>query len=163
MCYYSKTLRRDQFRAAKEGEDLTLTADGVGHHFATSEADGKIVCILPGTQLHIENFQLNQQWKRNLPHSTWRLLQELEGKPVSARFFEDTRGGYSADSVTLCGERIHLLYLAAGTKFYIGAKRVPMSERMGVDDPSIMLDHKEPNTSVERVMAKVDGLCSITR
>ena len=78
MCYYSKTLRPDQFRAAKEGEDLTLTADGVGHHFATSEADGKIVCILPGTQLHIENFQLNQQWKRNLPHSTWRLLEELD-------------------------------------------------------------------------------------
>lgn len=164
MCYYSTTLKASQFRAAKESEDLTLHADGFGHHCPVG-SDGKIVCMLPGTEMHIENFQLNMEFFQNLPHPLRQRLQLYVGKPVSAQFWEYHSGhGYAADCIKLCGERVHMLYLKAGTKFYIGAKRPSLETKLGVGDPPTIREPlpSDETPTLQRMLQKVVGLCSVT-
>jgi hypothetical protein len=142
MCYYSTTLRREQVRDAKPGEDLTLRADGHGHQYPVA-SDGKIVCMTQGREVHIASLQLSGMVPRGL-----RLdLNHLIGKPVSGYFSERVNSGYAADRIMIdddevhCYHEVHLLYLAPGTTFYVGPKRVDVAEKLGVNDPSITLDH----------------------
>ena len=162
MCYYSKTLHPSRYRDAKAGEDLIVGSDEQGHHYAVGKSDGKIVCLLPGTEVHVARFEYNKAMLPSVGVEMRKILRNLQGKEVHARFVELNRG-YSADGMMVDGARVHFIYMAVGTEFYIGAERVPMETRLGVDDPSIMLDHKEPSSIFDRVMAKVNGLCSITR
>jgi len=164
MCYYSTTLHSSKFRAAKEGEDLTLHADGRGHHYPVG-GDGKIVCMLPGTEIHIENFQLNPEFVGSLPHMLRYRLEMYVGKPLSAQFWEYHTGhGHAADCIKLGGERVHMLYLKAGTKFYIGAKRPSLETKLGVGDPPTIREPlpSDETPTLQRMLQKVVGLCSVT-
>jgi len=168
MCYYSRTMNSREFRDAKENEDLTVSHDGHGHSVARATSDKKIVCVMDKTQLNIENFQVD-----NIPPNIFEAVRHLIGKEVSAQFveyhFPDTgviHRQHASDAIIVAGTKVHLAWFKQGTKCYIGEKRVPpvkLETRLGVDDPSIHLDHKEPSTILDRVLSKVTGLCSITR
>jgi hypothetical protein len=136
MCYYSTTLRSTQTRSAIEGEDLVLTDDRRGHHFPMA-SDGKIVCMTPGSEVHIASLKLSEEAPRGL-----RLdLAPLIGKPVDAHFIMRGNGGYAADRIVIEYHEVHFLYLAPGTTFYTGPKQLDVAEKLGVNDPSITLDH----------------------
>lgn len=152
MCYYSTTLHHDQVRDAKEGEDLKLVSDHHGHHLPTA-SDGKVVCMKPGSEVHIASLQLSAMAPRG-----WRLdFKDLIGKPVSARFIARYNNGYAADRIVVDGcayHEVHFIYLAAGTTFYIGPKRVDVADKLGVNDPSITLDHMpDPKEGEEQAPA----------
>lgn len=147
MCYYSTALRASQVRAAREGEDLVMTSDGAGHHLPVA-SDGKVVCMLHGSEMHIEKLMHAD----HVPNGVRYALCSLIGKPVSARLTTRVHGSYAVDRIRIEDKgqvhEVHFLYLAAGTKFYIGPKRPDMAEKLGVNDRSIMLDH-DPNPKPE--------------
>lgn len=145
MCYYSTTLRQSQIRDAKEGEDLTLRADGQGHHYPTG-SDGKVVCMKHGSEVHIANLQLSGIAPKGL---RWDLADHI-GQPVSARFSERHNSGYAADRLMINGfYEVHFLFLAAGTTFYTGPKRSDVADKLGINDRSIALDHMPPEPKPE--------------
>jgi hypothetical protein len=144
MCYYSTTLRQSQFRDVREGEDLVLRDDNHGHHYPTG-SDGKIVCMVPGSEVHIAELHLD----REAPYRLRTDLRHLIGQPVSARFLERYRGGFAADRIVIEGHGVHLIYFALGTKFYTGPKRLDVAEKLGVNDRSITLDHMPPEPKPE--------------
>lgn len=173
MCYYSTTLRADQFRKAKVGEDLVLMQQH-SHNYAASEADNKIVCVANGTHVHIESLQfspdiLNFAANRQLKSLNGKLLQPeqlsgLSGRPVSGIFLQ--RNGDASDWIDFGGGVvIHIGWLYPNAKFYIGEKRVPvprdLDKAMGLDQlrAEVLIDE---TPTVERTMARVTGLCSIT-
>jgi hypothetical protein len=137
MCYYSQTLRADEFRNAKEGEDLTLHADTNSGHTYPKGEDGKVVCIAQGTIAQVEKLELNPEYERQLRRDMPG-LEDYLGKPYETRFSPHTRG-YSADHLMVGPYFVHLIYLKSGMKLYTGPKRLP---NLGVDDPSIALDHR---------------------
>jgi len=142
MCYYSQTLHPSAYRDAKAGENLTLHMDRHGHHHPRGE-DGKVVCIREATEVHIEKFQLDRNQSVLLQEQP--LLKTLIGKPVSAHFHD--RGSENALDrlIIMIDGRVHYVhfaYLAVGMRFYTGPKRADVSDTLGVNDPSIALDHK---------------------
>lgn len=164
MCYYSTTLHSSKYRAAKEGEDHTIKADHGGHHhYATGDSDGKITCMRHGTEVHIAHFDFHPRMIANLDAFLQKTLRALRGKEVHGTFVEWQGMGHSADGIVVNGARIHFMWIAEGTKFYTGAKRISLETRLGVDDPSIVLDHREETPTVELAMARALGVCSITR
>lgn len=146
MCYYSLSLGRSEFRDARKGEDLVV-AQHDGHGIVRGASDGRIVCVIGGTELHIAAFDLGERAKRAyMTDYPW--LIALIGQPVTARFAEGN--GEAADAIlfSMPGHRsalVHLSYLTVGTTFYIGPKRpepVDIANTLGVSDPSIVHDHK---------------------
>ena len=163
MCYYSQTLRRETFRDAKEGEDLRIAHDGYSGHSYPMGDDGKVACVSHGAEVHIEKFELDPQHMhsllRNMP-----FLQQYLGKPLDT-VFSPRNQGYAADHILVENRPIHFVYLLLGTKFYCGPKRpeaVDMDKRLGVDDPSINLDHNVDQTpTLARTVGRALGVCSI--
>lgn len=166
MCIYSLALGRGSFRDAQEGEDLTLSHFDA-HAVARGDSDNKIVCIKPGSEVHIAEFRLHPSVERDIMRHFPQLKKYL-GQPVSAQFRERGGHGQSADVLMINGNAVPLVYFAVGVKFYLGEKRpvpvpVKLETKLGMDDPSIHLDHKEETPTVARALARVVGLCSITR
>lgn len=163
MCYYSKIVSNT--RDAKEQENLrTVTRD---HHRMLAGDDGKIVCVMDKTTMHIENLQVDRTQFGTLQPSIQQVLRRYIGKSVSAPFVEyhSNQGvrGYAADAIMLDGIRIHLFWLANGMECYVGAKKVTLETKLGVDDPSIVHDHKpiDEMPTLGRALGVV-GVCSIT-
>lgn len=167
MCYYSRSMRRDEFRGAKENEDLTVQPDGTGHTVLRAASDNKIVCVASGSMINIENLQVNRENFRQLNPSLQWALQPLIGKAVRAEFreYHHNGGHYAADALVIDGMKVHLAWLKSGTKCYIGDARVSLETRLGVDDPSIVHDHKpiDEQPGIARAMGRALGLCSIVR
>lgn len=163
MCYYSGTMRKNQFRDAIEGEDMTLRH--MSGHQVLAGKDGKAVCIKSGSTLTIEKLEPDACVSRNLPPAVREVLAYYRGKTVTAEFREyQPHGGYAADAITLFGQRIHIVWLAEGLKCYLGPKRVSLETKLGVDDPSIVHDHKsiDEMPTLARALGVV-SVCSITR
>ena len=179
MCLYSASLRADQFRDAKaEGEDLTIANVQHGHHAVRSSADKKIVCMKPGTKVHFDKVELNPHLRAGLDY---RLVEAIEGKKLSGTFVEWRNGTHSmamdAIEFDIDGDprsrhfyKVHIVHLAVGCRLYTGDKRVDLVASLGACDPSIVLDHMNPDEQldsqapiVERALARVGGLCSIRR
>jgi hypothetical protein len=173
MCYYSINLPNT--RDAKKGEDLTI-GQRHGHHVLEG-ADHKVVCVRDDTTLHIEQLELSVGGRIEFDNSL-TLLRQIGprlGKPVSGRFVEyriaqNARairtGHFSSDAIMIDGLAVHLWWLAEGTKCYIGPKKVDLTTALGVTDPSIALDHgpqRDDAPTHHTMLAKIDGLCSITR
>jgi hypothetical protein len=166
MCYYSRALHPNQFRDAKLGEDLTIVDDGRGHIMGYSEHDHKIVCMRNAEQVHIEKLVLNPHHERAfLRHFPQLRKYVKEGLPVSGQFLEGRNKQLSADQVMIDGHYFSFAYLGEGTVFYLGPKKIPIETKLGVDDPSIVLDHKtvDETPTTRRTWAQALGLCSITR
>lgn len=163
MCYYSQHVANT--RDAKEQENLRTAI--VGFHRVLKGDDGKVVCVMDKATMHIENLQVDEAQFAHLHPSVRFVLQRYIGKSVSAPFVEyhahSGSRGYAADAILLDGVRIHLFWLVNGLHCYIGAKKVPLETKLGMDDPSIALDHREETPTVARTLARIDGLCSITR
>lgn len=179
MCLYSATLRADQFREAKaEGEDLVIGNIQYGHHAVVSPVDHKVVCMRPGTKVHFDRVTINPNLRHGLD---WRLVEAVEGRKLSGTFVEWRAGTHSEamDAVVFDIEgdplhsnfyKLHIVHLAEGCRFYSGNKRVDLAAALGAYDPSIALDHMNPDEQldsqapvVERALARVGGLCSIRR
>jgi hypothetical protein len=175
MCYYSTTMSNT--RDAKEQENLVVGVHS-NHGVLKGESDGRTVCVMDRTTLHIEKLELTRAFIRHGNHRATSLSEVLKGmigKSVSGTFLEYQsavsnggvrRLGYSADAVMINGVPVHLLWLKPGTKCYIGAKReVPMSQRVGLGHPPVINDPlpSDEAPTLSRMLAKVDGLCSITR
>src|SRR5688572_2786282 len=109
MCYYSRTMQRDEFRDVKVGEDLTLRHDHTGHAILAGE-DGKIVCVRDDMMIHIETFKVDPSrfaWKHTATRVR-RIFEPLVGKPVSGTFVEyhagpNMRIGYASDAIEVNG------------------------------------------------------------
>jgi len=167
MCYYSRTMDRREFRDAKENEDLTIQSDGHGHTVLKAASDGKIVCVMDKSTVNIENFQVN---RRDLNISLLEACKPLIGKTVQLPFIEyhqyhavNGQQAFASDSVQVGRFKVHLAWLVPGTKCYLGPKRIPLETKLGVNDPSIVHDHKPLDTIVDRVLAVRQYVCSITR
>lgn len=177
MCYYSTTLPRGTFRDVKVGEDLTVQHVH-GHGMLRAESDAKIVCVRDASEVHIERVEMSE------PYYTPVIvlgrapeLAQLTGKPLSSRFYDVGKrlgpaywgGAYvdraerpASDCIDVDGVMLPLLALAPGTKLYTGPKRPSLESKLGVDDPSIALDHNTDKTpTVARAWARVVGLCSV--
>ena len=162
MCYYSLYVRNEDFRPAKEGEDLTVSRHD-GHHVARG-SDGMIVCMKGGSTAHIAKLELRRDFMRDYERYTPKLMR-LIGKPVTGKFREPG-DGWSADCFVFNDMALPLVYIAAGVTFYLGAKRPTLETRLGVDDPSIALDHNSANIetpTLGQTVKRVIGICSITR
>jgi len=157
-------MRRTDFRSAKEGEDLTL-ATYDGHAVARGNSDGMVVCIRGGSEAHIAKLELRGEYAKDYA-KYYPELTKLTGQPVDCRFVE-AGNGYSSDCFVINGVKLPMVYVAPGTTFYLGEKRgVSIETRLGVDDPSIALDHRETVDEMpthERATARARGLCSIVR
>ena len=164
MCYYSVSLRRDQFRDAKEGEDLSIV-EYRGHSMAHSKHDHKIVCIRHGAEFHTDKLVIAKQHERAF-RAHFPKLEKYIGQPVSGRFTEG-RGEYTHDSMIIDGQAMSLGYLGEGMSFYLGPKAIDLETKLGVDDPSIALDHRETvvdeTPTFGRTLTRALGLCSIIR
>src|SRR5262245_50903701 len=166
MCYYSKQVPSSYTRsAAKEGEDVVLAADNQGHHYPQG-SDGKIVCVLGGTKIHLDKLEINPEYLSRVEYEFPGITQYI-GKPLSSTFIERSPRGYSADRIRVGNYfEVHLVFLKAGSKMRIGdPKPVDLVTKLGMDDPSIMLDHQnnEPTPGVSRAVGRALGLCSIVR
>jgi hypothetical protein len=165
-------MRRDEYRDVRENEDLTLRHDNSGHAMATGQ-DGKAVCVKSGSTIHIEKFEMDHvrfAWRHAHP-MVREIFKPLVGQPVSAKFVEYHGGpdgvgnGYAADAIEVHGHRFHLGWMKAGTKCYVGAKRVTLETKLGVGDPPVIHDPlpSDETPTVARAMARAIGLCSVTR
>jgi len=111
-------------RNAKAGENLVLRADTNGHHLPTG-SDDKIVCMPHGSEVHIAALHFTP----SVPARMQFDLRHLIGQPVSGTF-----SSYAADRINIANyHEVHFLYLAAGTRFYIGPKKPSLIERLGLD------------------------------
>lgn len=170
MCLFSKSLRPGQFRNAKVNEDLVIDTDAYGHTFSRSPADGLITCIRDGGEVQIAKLMVAPQHERSF-RQAFPSLVKLIGQPVTARFREGVHhnrtGRMSSDMLWIEGHNLALVYLAKGTAFYLGPKRMTLEAKLGVDDPSIALDHRETvvdeTPTATRAFARALGLCSIIR
>jgi len=80
MCYYSLSLRRGQFRSAKQGEDLVVSHFD-GHGIVRAESDSMIACVAGGTMVQIPEFRLTKAAEQNFCLS-YPWMCEAIGKPV---------------------------------------------------------------------------------
>jgi hypothetical protein len=148
MCYYSLSLRRGQFRSAKQGEDLVVS-HFEGHGIVRAQSDGMIACVAGGTiMVQIPEFRLTKAAEQNFCLS-YPWMREAIGKPVTGRFTEGN-GSDASDHIMIgfaSGNRpvqLHLSYFPLGTILYTGPKRpepVDIADTLGVNDPSIVHDH----------------------
>jgi hypothetical protein len=139
MCYYSLSMRRSEYRSAKEGEDVVVSHLD-GHGIVRGASDGMAVCVRSGTEMHMAAFKLTSRAEYGyLTSHPW--LREFIGKPISGRFAEGN-GAEASDSIRIEGVHIPLLYFVQGTTLYLGPKRPTLETKLGVDDPSIVHDHK---------------------
>jgi len=167
MCYYSLSLRRGQFRSAKQGEDLVVSHFD-GHGIVRAESDSMIACVAGGTMVQIPEFRLTKAAEQNFCLS-FPGMREAIGKPVTGRFTEGN-GCDASDHIVIgfaSGDRLvqlHLSYFPPGTILYTGPKRpepVDIADTLGVNDPSIVHDHKVDKvrhlTLVERARDLIKG------
>lgn len=175
MCYYSSTLPKGSFRDVKVGEDLTIQA-GSGHHYPVAASDRKIVCMRNRTEVHIADFQFNPHSDPSYGHGVFHdvisygyhrrdELRKLVGKPLTGLFVEHHLHNAAADWIKVGSLHLHLSWIKAGTKLYTGPARVAgLETRLGVDDPSIIHDHRPLQApTLQRVIDRVINYCSVTR
>lgn len=163
MCYYS-TIHPDT-REAKEGEDMHV-GRARDHGVLKGSSDQAIVCVQSGSTLTIENLQFADDTLRN-PGLVARIeaMGLKPGQNLTARFIQyhgPQHDAYACDAIEVRGMKLHISWLRVGTKCYFG-KKVSLETKLGMDDPSIVLDYREETPTVARTLARVDGLCSITR
>ena len=174
MCYYSTTMHGT--RAAKKQEDLVVSTH-LNHGVIKGESDGKVVCVMDNTTIHLEKLKLSHAGNSATTPSGRHISDVLRdvilaGKPVSGIFTEyhaaalyPRRRGYSADAIIIDGVPVHLLWLKEGSKCYVGDKKVPMENRMGLGHPPVIHDPlpSDEAPTLGRMLARVAGLCSINR
>lgn len=175
MCYFSKSLHPSSYRDAKKSEDLIIRSDGRGHHFAGSLADGKIVCIRDGAEVHIQDLQVNMNTLpagfMNMPNGGFistDMIMDMVGKPCTGRFRE-CQHRYAADWVQFPnGTWLHLTWIKNGTRLYVGTKKAhdssgprDMEKVMGLDQLRVPVVDEAP--TMGRTIMRAPGLCSIVR
>lgn len=175
MCYYSTTLPRGSFRDVKVGENLTIVTGG-RHHYPVA-GDGKIVCIRNRTEVHLQDFQFNPTSNPSYGDGVFHdvisygyhrreELRKLVGKPLTGLFVEHHLHQMAADWIKVGSLHLHLSWIKEGTKLYTGpAKVAGMEARLGVDDPSIIHDHRplDKAPTIQRVLDRVINYCSVAR
>ncbi len=179
MCYYSTTMSNT--RNAEHQENLVV-GTAVDHAVLKAEKDNRVVCVMDDTMIHLEKLQLSELGAactvryKNSAVLVRTVLKDVIGKPVSGMFREyhavanpDShhiqRHGYASDCIVINGVPVHLVWLKQGTKCYVGDKKLALETRLGVDDPSIVHDHKpiDEQPGLTRVTDRALGLCSIVR
>lgn len=164
MCYYSRTMKSSEFRDAVDQENLIIDEDRTGHAVALARSDNKIVCVTGGKKIHFENFQVDL---RLLPLLLQPVVSEFVGKPLSTTFVEYQGLGMASDCVLVGGSKIHIYWLRRGIRCYVGTKKVAKLEtKLGVDEQTLKgaaLDHREPDTIVDRVLAPREYVNAIVR
>jgi hypothetical protein len=167
MCYYSLSLRRGQFRSAKQGEDLVVSHFD-GHGIVRAHSDDMIACVAGRTMVQIPVFKLMPSVEQSLL-SSYPWLAVALGKSITGRFSEGN-GCDASDHIVIgfaSGDRpvqLHLSYFPPGTILYTGPKRpepIDIADTLGVNDPSIVHDHKVDKvrhlTLVERARDLIKG------
>ncbi len=182
MCYYSTTINT---RNAEHQENLVVgthanhAALRADHAVLRAEKDNRVVCVMDDTMIHLEKLELSELGAANVVRHEGHVvrlkiaLKDVIGKPVSGMFREyhaamhcqNSRQGYASDCIVINGVPVHLVWLKAGTKCYVGDKKLALETRLGVDDPSIVHDHKpiDEQPGLTRVTDRALGLCSIVR
>lgn len=171
MCYYSLSMPRSAFRRADLGEDLRLT-EYMNHTVFRARRDSMVVCVPRGVEVHVARLELKksvetQARRYGLPggpygqYLFWDGIVANLGKPARGTF---TGSNGAGDWILVDGVRLHLSWLREGLRMYIGPEKVRLETRLGMDDPSIVHDHRTDLDKAPMLQRIFDRLaCSVTR